>query len=39
MFPVSGAEQLKISEIQIRFPIIPAKGAYSKFVKPGLKSP
>ena len=39
MFPVSGAEQLKISEIQIRLPIIPAKGAYSKFVKPGLKSP
>ena len=39
MFPVSGAEQLKISEIHIRFPIIPAKGAYSKLVKPGLKSP
>ena len=39
IFPVSGAEQLNISEIQILLPIISANGAYSRLVKPGLKSP
>ena len=35
MFPVSGAEQLKISDAQGTLPISRAKCAYSKFVRPG----
>ena len=34
MFPVSGAEQLKTSEDHPTFPIISARGAYSRLVRP-----
>ena len=39
MFPVSGAEQLNISDEKEHLPINSANGAYSRFVKPGLSSP
>src|SRR6056297_1539348 len=39
IFPVSGGLQLKTSEAHRIRPIISAKGAYSKLVRPALKSP
>ena len=39
IFPVSGAEQLNTSEAIFDRPINSASGAYSRFVKPALKSP